>query len=57
MIVQKTLFGEEIVVEYVGLNYNGDEIIIPNFQPLLVDDNPRLDEENHLTKRNNKSHE
>ena len=53
MKIQKTLFGESIVVEYEGVNCDGDVIVIPNFQP-IVDDNPRLDMENEATKRHSK---
>ena len=41
--IQKTLFGDEIVKEYTGVDAWGETIVIPNFQPLDVDDNPRLD--------------
>lgn len=49
--IQKTLFGEEIITEYIGTNWKGEQIKIPNFQPSYIDTNPRLDEENHKTKR------
>ncbi len=53
--IQKTLFGDDIIVEYYGLNVFGETIKIPNFQP--YDDNPRLDEENEDGKRKNKERE
>ena len=53
MIIQKTLFGGNIITEYEGLNAFGEPIKIPNFQPLEVDDNPRLDMENEEGKRKN----
>ena len=49
--IQKTLFGEDILVEYKGIDVHGNTIMIPNFQP--YDDNPRLDVENEDGKRKN----
>lgn len=49
--IQKTLDGK--LTGYYGLNAFGEEIYIPNFQPLPYDDNPRLDQENIKGKRKN----
>lgn len=49
--IQKTLFGEDIILEYYGKDIHGNVILIPNFQP--YDDNPRLDVENEEGKRDN----
>lgn len=42
--IQTDLFGKQN--SYYGLNAWGELIEIPNFQPLEVDDNPRLDMKN-----------
>lgn len=47
---QSTLF-ENKSESYIGLNAWGEPIEIPNFQPLVHDDNPRLDMENIKNKR------
>lgn len=49
--IQKTLFDDDKITGYYGLNAFGETIFIPNFQPLPYDDNPRLDMENEKTKR------
>ena len=49
--VQQTLFGDNIIIEYWGVNYLGDALLIPNFQPTTNDVNPRLDLENYENKK------
>ena len=49
--IQQTLFGEKIIIEYLGINHTGKIIRIPNYQPIPTDNNPRLDIENTETKR------
>ena len=49
--IQKTLFNQDIIVEYQGVNAFGEVITIPNFQPLEHDDNSRLDMKNIQTKQ------
>ena len=52
--IQSTLFAKKDNLSYYGLNAWGETILIPNFQPLDQDDNPRLDVENNKTKRKKK---
>ena len=49
--IQKTFTGENHVLSYYGVDAWGKIIKIPNFQPVDVDNNPRLDVENEKTKR------